>query len=505
MAAGAKIELHCACGARLKAAAAAAGKSVRCPKCAAVITIRAGNPLGITSAGAQHGQPDSSGVITHACTCGARWKMPASAAGRRARCKKCDQVFIVRRNDSRSAEAGADALDELQHGAPTPRPAPEEDVFQLEAPVAPPRAYRSLEHSTSGPKPRCPSCRKEFAHGAKVCTDCGVFIKDGRKILMIDEENLDRAYVAAENTIRVISFISPAGIYPIASEAFGAFKPWSIRAIAVLTICTSLIGILAPWFGAEADTAVARLMLWTGDFDAYLANLGSNPSGAPPSLRELLGALQREALQGHGFTFQWYQLITHLFLHEGFFHLAGNLLFLMVFGSRVNALIGQIWTLALYPLLGVVAALAQMLSSLDQAPYPMLGASGAIMGLAGMYLMYFPIHNVHMAAWWRWGFIGGFRLHLKLWPVRGFWVVLFYIAFDLLYVSLGDTEGVAHWAHLGGFIGGMIIALVLLCTRRVSAGGADLITTLFGRSAWPLVGHPSGRWPAAEDAERSDV
>src|ERR1051325_1659691 len=85
--------------------------------------------------------------------------------------------------------------------------------------------------------------------------------------------------------------------------------------------------------------------------------------------------------------FQPHQLITHAFLHGGITHLVGNLIFLIVLGPRVNALIGNILTLILYPLLAVLAATFHMVAMQHEPSHPMVGASGAIMGLAGLYLV----------------------------------------------------------------------------------------------------------------------
>lgn len=184
--------------------------------------------------------------------------------------------------------------------------------------------------------------------------------------------------------------------------------------------------------------------------------------------------------------------MTNAFLHGGILHLAGNLLFLMVFGSRVNALIGHIPTLIVYPVLAIGASLCHMASVAGQPPVPALGASGAIMGLAGMYLVFFPLHKVHMVGWWRWGLIGGFRLSYKTFAVRGFWVVLIYIALDVFWIILKADTGTAHWAHFGGFLVGVGVALVMLIARLANARGGDILSVIFGKRAWAVIGRPGG-------------
>jgi membrane associated rhomboid family serine protease len=131
-----------------------------------------------------------------------------------------------------------------------------------------------------------------------------------------------------------------------------------------------------------------------------------------------------------------------------------------------------------------------MISTADQPPHPLVGASGAIMGLAGMYLVLMPMHKVHMAFWYRLGLLFRFELKMKLFAIRGLWVVLFYIAFDVIYTIFGIEDNVAHWAHLGGFILGVVIGLLLLITRLVNCRSGDILSGIFGRYAWPLVGRP---------------
>jgi membrane associated rhomboid family serine protease len=187
-----------------------------------------------------------------------------------------------------------------------------------------------------------------------------------------------------------------------------------------------------------------------------------------------------------------YQLFTHALLHADPLHLASNLLFLFVFGTRVNALIGNVLTAILYPLLAVLAAVSQLAATKSEdVVIPNLGASGAVMGLAGMYFVLMPTAKVHMIAWWRWGLLRWFELNLKQWAVRGFWVVLFYLSFEVIYTAVGMEDDVAHWAHLGGFLFGAVIALILLLSRLVNARGGDLLSAMLGKAAWKLLGKPN--------------
>lgn len=365
----------------------------------------------------------------------------------------------------------------------------------------------------TGPGPECPCCEQMLAANAKLCVQCGISVKTGRSILTSHGSDLDQVYINAENIIRVISWVFWFGIYPFASEAFGTKKPHVIRAVAVLTILTSVWFLAYEWSASPRMQEMKNLMLWVGeempdadeiaafyfmtsygDSDAFFANL-EELDWDNPELDEnqaILAAhtsLSREQ-QYHG-QYGSSQLITHAFLHGDLLHLAGNLLFLLVFGSRVNAIIGNLFTLLAYPILAVGAAVVFMISASTSSPTPMLGASGAIMGLAGMYFVLAPVHQVHVAAWTRWGIIAWFHLSLRLWSLRGFWVVLFYIAFDVAFTAMGIEEGTAHWAHLGGFLVGMLLALILLFSRLVNCRGADLVTAILGKPAWALVGKPN--------------
>jgi membrane associated rhomboid family serine protease len=147
-----------------------------------------------------------------------------------------------------------------------------------------------------------------------------------------------------------------------------------------------------------------------------------------------------------------------------------------------------------YPLLAVLSGMAYLLAEQNAPLHPAIGASGAIMGLAGMYFVFFPVQKVHMAIWLRLGILTGWRLWYKVWRMSGFWLLALWVAFnDVLPTLLGSSDNVAHWAHLGGFVSGALLAMLLMVTRQVDAHGADLLTLAIGRRVWAVIGTPAAR------------
>jgi membrane associated rhomboid family serine protease len=401
---------------------------------------------------------------------------------------------------------------EAINAAPTPAPGTARGVPMPAAPM------------TGGPV--CPSCDKSLAPGAKICIACGINLQSGRPLLTtggMDEEEVE---AKAQSVLQWVSWIVPFTLFPIpiASEALSPRKPWAIWSIAALTAVVSFI-----FFIAQISThgqAGRDLMLWPigtsvhtmkdADIEKIVQQMGRRAvKEYQASRRDLKGEVPDDELAQKAFEdafgdlpefgeFHWYQLFTHALLHDPSsplnfaMHLGGNLLFLLVFGTRVNSLIGNVATIILYPLLGVVSGLTQMVLGSHGFPVPSLGASGAINGLAGMYLILFPIHRVYCAWWWRWGLYGGFRLSLKVFAARGFWILLLYFAWDLLIGLLTRNSiggGTAHWAHIGGFVVGASVAIVLLLTRQFNTRGGDMLSVLLGKHAWPLLGKPS-KWIA---------
>ncbi len=511
---GGQVTVVCTCGAKIRLPASAAGRRGKCPKCHAAITVPGGAAseaaslsesrsqgssimavpadAGGSGAGMNAGVTVVDGKIRFACACGGKLKMPLATAGRRAKCPRCGAAITV---PQRPAEAGgaddfASLAVSLEHGERVDAPAQiggAGDLFEL-APLKTPKVYsHELPASVDAslPPKTCPSCHKTLPGGAKLCVECGIDLKTGRSILMVDDSHIDAASARAEATVTWLSWLFWSGIYPFASEAFGTRTPWVIRGVGLFTILTSIWYFFVVIYNPAPSRDHLMLMHWCGDRDALSTMLEAEGYS-----EDEIAEVTRDS-DAASVEYRPYQLLTSAFLHNGPIHLAGNLLFLFVLGSRVNALAGNILALILYPLFAILASIADMIATADSPFHPTLGASGAIMGLAGMYLVLFPVHKVHNVFWWRWGLMYGFRLSMKIFAVPGWVVVLFWIMWDVIAVVSGMQGEVANWAHLGGFIAGVIIGLALLCGRLVNARGGDILSAILGRYAWPLVGHPN--------------
>lgn len=166
-------------------------------------------------------------------------------------------------------------------------------------------------------------------------------------------------------------------------------------------------------------------------------------------------------------TWSSVRLVTAMFLHGSLFHLAGNMLFLWVFGSAVEGRLGVVKFGALYLGAGVMGSLShEMIVGVTRPELFGMGASAAIMGLVGAYLFMFPFATICVV--WAYGFFFLLRFRLMDWQAR--WVIAYYVLFDLAsgYLFQG-ADGVAHFAHLGG-VGAGYFFVVLINAQRDSSG-----------------------------------
>jgi membrane associated rhomboid family serine protease len=144
-------------------------------------------------------------------------------------------------------------------------------------------------------------------------------------------------------------------------------------------------------------------------------------------------------------------VLTHMFLHGSWMHLLGNMWFLWLFGNNVEDSMGRLRFLVFYLLCGLTAAAAQIVTSPDSA-IPMVGASGAISGVMGAYLLLYPRVRVYTIVP-----LGFFitSMALPAWVMLGYWFLIQFVS-GLVDVG-GEGGGVAFWAHVGGFVAGLVL------------------------------------------------
>ena len=149
----------------------------------------------------------------------------------------------------------------------------------------------------------------------------------------------------------------------------------------------------------------------------------------------------------------WLTLLSSMFMHGGLLHLGGNLLFLWVFGDNVEHRIGHLPYAAFYLVAGVVASFAQILVNPDSF-IPTLGASGAISGVLGAYLVMFPTNRITVLFFLR-------TIAVPAILVIGLWAVLQFInGFGAFAVTEETGGGVAYMAHIGGFVAGVVAGFI---------------------------------------------
>jgi len=151
-------------------------------------------------------------------------------------------------------------------------------------------------------------------------------------------------------------------------------------------------------------------------------------------------------------------LLGHIWLHRDIIHLLGNLLFLWIFGNAVCAKIGNLAYVPVYIMLGIFSAVMHLIFQGGSV----IGASGAIMGVVGMYLVFFFENDITCYFVW----ILFIHPIVRQFTLSSFWMILFWLAFDIFGAVRGGGT-VAYFAHLGGFATGFAVALFLLKMKWV--------------------------------------
>ena len=155
----------------------------------------------------------------------------------------------------------------------------------------------------------------------------------------------------------------------------------------------------------------------------------------------------------------WLTLVTSMFMHGGWLHIFGNMLFLWIFGDNVEHRIGHIPFLAFYLVAGVVASFAQILTD-TASIIPTLGASGAISGVLGAYLVMFPTNRVTVL------FLR-FPMRVPALVAIGLWALFQFInGIGAFAVTEETGGGVAYMAHIGGFVAGLVAGFVFRAIYR---------------------------------------
>ncbi len=236
----------------------------------------------------------------------------------------------------------------------------------------------------------------------------------------------------------------------------------------ILVNCAAFVLITLPLGFVRPEWADPMVQAYLGAWVEALPG--------PVSRRDV--ALMYTQLTGYDlFVFQWgfraveprvASLLTAMFLHAGFLHLAGNMLFLWICGDNVEHRLGRVRFLAAYLGTGVAATAIQTMLG-GRSTLPLLGASGAIFGVAGLYFVWFPRNRVRV-----WVMLFPFFMNVVRIPARfvlGFFVLIQNL---LPFLTAGAWGGgVAHGAHLGGFLVGLLAAW-LVNRRRRFAGSAPV-------------------------------
>lgn len=151
-------------------------------------------------------------------------------------------------------------------------------------------------------------------------------------------------------------------------------------------------------------------------------------------------------------------ILTSMFMHGSWSHILGNMLFLWIFGNNIEDFLGHGRYLAFYLVGGVVAALVQLMSG-PSSNVPTIGASGAIAAVMGAYFFLYPTARVQTLVF----FIFITTVRIPAWVFLGIWFVL-----QLFEGAYGTAQGVAVWAHVGGFLFGMLVAWIVRKRARSS-------------------------------------
>jgi membrane associated rhomboid family serine protease len=199
---------------------------------------------------------------------------------------------------------------------------------------------------------------------------------------------------------------------------------------------------------------------------AFFLELGQPSAEALQSFIQAWGVVPREYtaardLAPHIPVPFWATLVTSMFLHGGFAHLGGNMLYLWIFGDNVERRLGRGRFLFFYLACGVAAAIAHILFN-PRSGVPTVGASGAISGVLGGYLLLFPQNRVRVMT-------SAGVTAVPAVVMLGLWILIQFVSGFGTIAQTEETGGVAYMAHIGGFLAGMLLVTLMGARRRRAA------------------------------------
>lgn len=233
-------------------------------------------------------------------------------------------------------------------------------------------------------------------------------------------------------------------MFPIGDDNHGA------RGVPVVTVGLIAVNVLVYLY---------QLTLSLPDLQSFIVTYGAIPA-----------EIERGA--------DLYTLLTSMFVHGGFAHIAGNMLFLWIFGDNIEQRFGPILYLLFYVGTGLAASGAHILTD-PTSPVPTVGASGAISGVMGAYILLYPLNRVRTFIW----YVG--TIYIPAFIYLGIWFLTQLISgAAALSVPTAQSEGVAFWAHIGGFAAGVVVALLLRPLRPEPPRRQQVIFTRGSGGRW---------------------
>ena len=229
-------------------------------------------------------------------------------------------------------------------------------------------------------------------------------------------------------------------MFPIRDENPHFIKPYATYTIVALNV---LAWFFIQGFGSEPSLSqsVCQLGLLPGEL-LQLVPAGSTIQVGPNTICQITDASS------------WISVLSHMFLHGSWMHIIGNMWFLWIFGNNVEDSMGHLRFVIFYLLCGFAAAGLQIMTN-PSSIIPMVGASGAIGGVMGAYVLLYPRVTVHLLVW-----LGFF---VTTFAIPAIWMLGYWFFIQLIggFTSFGRSGGgVAFWAHVGGFIAGALLILI---------------------------------------------